>query len=97
MISDEAGGRAVSFSGEGKVRGIALRTLAPARIGMGPGKLDARLDLAAGGGRATIHFDRRGERIAARATLSGLELKLINEDLVGRFDADLDLPAGAPV
>ncbi len=95
VLAETPGGRAIAFSGGGTVRGIAVRTLAPARVAFASGGgLDAHADLSLGGGRAAVQFGRHGERIEARATLSNLGLKLINEDLIGRFDANLAL-AGA--
>ena len=82
---------AVSFDGGGRVRRADFRTLAPAQFSFNGPETTAKLSLSLGGGRAdiTTHQDAKG--VAAKGSLTGVDLAALGEDLAGKFDADFSL------
>ncbi|HEY5107373.1 MAG TPA: translocation/assembly module TamB domain-containing protein [Caulobacteraceae bacterium] len=96
LITETPGGRLATFSGDGRARGIGLRTLEPAEIRFESGGLFARLRLGAGAGRANIDVAQTKGTMTASASLSDLGLNLINADLIGRIDANLTLAGAGP-
>ncbi len=90
-LSEAAGEYALSFSGAGRLRAADFHTVTPAQFHLGGRRSSARLELAVGGGRADIDVLGDGGALTAKATMSDLNLGLLNEDLVGRFDATLSL------
>jgi translocation and assembly module TamB len=91
LLSDAPGGRLITFSGDGRMRGVDVRTVSPAQIRFDHGGLDAQLRLALGGGRADIDVSQAHGAMSAKAQLSNLNLSLVNADFIGRFDATLNL------
>src|SRR6185437_13090762 len=92
VFSDARPGYAASFDGQGRLGGRELRTLEPALLRFGGPERSARLKLAASdGGR--IDLDGRLSEAGAdvRAQVTGLTLRLLDEDLEGRTDATLNL------
>ncbi|HZZ34158.1 MAG TPA: translocation/assembly module TamB, partial [Caulobacteraceae bacterium] len=91
-IASEVGGDyAVSFEGTGTLRRADFRTLAPAEFRFGRSGAAAKLQLAVGGGRANVDYRNAGGAMNAKASLSDVSLGLLDEDFIGRFDADVSL------
>ena len=74
---------AVTFGGSGRVRGVDVRTLAPARVAFGVGRLDAALTLAAAGGQVDLNLENAGARVSGHATLTRVTLSAFDPDYVG--------------
>ena len=84
-------GLSLTFNGSGRFRSIDFHTLAPAAILLGGGARTAQLDLSVGGGRAQIKARQAGEALTAAASLTGVDLATLGENLAGQFNADLSL------
>ena len=82
---------AVRFDGGGRVRRADFKTLSPAQFSFNGPETNARLSLALGGGRADIITHQNGQGVAAKGTLTGVDLAALGEDLAGKFDADFSL------
>ena len=82
---------AVSFDGGGRVRRADFHTLSPAQFSFNGPETTAKLSLALGGGRADISSHQDSETVAAKGVLSGVDLAALDENLVGKFDADFSL------
>jgi translocation and assembly module TamB len=81
-----------SFDGSGKLGARGLRTLEPAVFRFGGPERSARLRLAAtDGGRLDLDGRMTEQTADVRAQVAGLSLQMLNEDLAGRFDANLVL------
>lgn len=80
----------VSFDGGGKLGARGLRTVEPAVFRFGGPERTARLRLAASDG-GSIDVDGRmtDQATDARAQVAGLNMRMLNEDLDGRVDADV--------
>jgi translocation and assembly module TamB len=90
-LGQTPGGHALSFSGSGHVRRVDFHTLAPAAFEFGDRRSSARVQLAVGAGKVDIDALSNGGAFTAKAAMSDLNLGLINEDFVGRFDGALTL------
>ena len=85
-------GDRATFEGVGKLGRRELRTVETAEFTFGGGQRGARLKLAgSSGGRIDLDASMGGGAAAVQATAVGLDMGFLNEDLTGRFDADLDL------
>ena len=82
---------AVSFDGGGRVRRADFRTLSPALFTFNGPEIGSKLSLSLGGGRADIATHQDGQGVAAKGTLSEVDLAALGEDLTGKFDADFSL------
>ncbi len=87
---------AVSFDGSGRVRGVDLRTTAPARLTFAGDRYGAALALSVGGGRVGAQVNGVGPKIAAHATLSDLALSAFDPDYTGVATGDVDLKGDGP-
>ena len=83
--------RQVTLNGAGKFKQVEFKTTEPIVLGMAGENRTARLRLAIGGGQ--LSFDMKQVRGAADATgsLKGVDLKTVDQDWVGRVDADFGL------
>jgi translocation and assembly module TamB len=82
----------VSFDGSGKLGTRALSTVEPAVFRFGGPERSARLRLAASdGGRLDVDGRMTAQTADLRAQVAGLSLRMLSEDLTGRFDANLAL------
>ncbi len=81
----------LALDGEGKFGTAEFRTLESARIGFGGGQKFANLNLDIEGGKAAIVFRSDAGAANLRASLTGVSLGALNEDLAGQFDGDLTL------
>lgn len=92
VFADAKPGWQVSFDGSGKLGARGVETIEPAVFRFGGPERAARLRLAAtDGGR--IELDGRMTDTAAdvKAQVADLNLRMLNEDLAGRIDANLNL------
>lgn len=81
----------IALEGGGRVREVAYETRAPAMIALTRDGRVARLNLSVGGGvlEGDLRQDSSGATIAA--TLTGVDLRTLSPDLVGRITADVNL------
>jgi translocation and assembly module TamB len=80
---------AVSFNGQGQYRKTAVRTIEPLVVSFGGPELSAKGALSLGGGRADIEAHQNSDAMSLRATLAGVDLSIFDQDLAGKFDANL--------
>jgi translocation and assembly module TamB len=91
-VAGEADGvYAVGFEGSGKIRKAEFHTLTPARFSFGGPHTTAEASLALGAGRLDLDARQTGADFTAKARLDGVDMASIDDDLVGRIDADLAL------
>ncbi|MFA7261635.1 MAG: translocation/assembly module TamB domain-containing protein [Caulobacter sp.] len=81
----------LALDGEGRFGSADFRTLETAKIGFGGGQRFADLKLDVEGGRAAITLRADGDAADLRASLTGVSLGALNEDLAGQFDGELSL------
>ena len=81
----------ITLEGGGRVREVAYDTRSPAIIALAADGRVARLDLAVGGGVLEGELRQDDAGAAIRATLTGVDLRTISPDLLGRVTADVDL------
>lgn len=87
--SDRA--QTITLDGGGRVREVAYQTRSPAIVAIaGDGRV-IRLDLTAGGGVLEGEVRQDADGASIRATLTGVDLRTISPDLVGRVTADVNL------
>jgi translocation and assembly module TamB len=91
IISQTEQGYLISFAGSGRARQADFRTLSPAQVTIAGSQRTAKLELAVGGGMAQILADQTDQSIGAQATLSGVDLAALGEDMVGKVSASLTL------
>ena len=91
FFAQRDGSTGLALDGEGRFGSAEFRTLETARIGFGGGQRFADLKLDIEGGRATIALRADGDAADLRASLSGVSLGALNEDLAGQFDGELIL------
>jgi translocation and assembly module TamB len=87
---------ALSFEGAGRVRGIDVRTTAPARLTFAGDRYGAALALGVGGGRVVARVDGVGPKVAGRATLSDLDLTAFDPDYTGVVSGEVVLQGSGP-
>ncbi|MDP3658874.1 translocation/assembly module TamB domain-containing protein [Phenylobacterium sp.] len=91
-LAEAKPGYELAFSGAGKAGTRAVRTVEPAVLRFGGPERSARLRLAAAdGGRVNVDARLSGGGAEIRAQVAKLGLEMLNEDLTGRFDADMTL------
>ena len=81
----------LALEGEGRFGSADFKTLEAARIGFGKGQKFADLKLDIEGGRAAITARADGESADLKASLAGVSLGALNEDLSGVFDGEITL------
>jgi translocation and assembly module TamB len=91
VLDGEAGQYAATFEGSGKVRDADFKTLQPAVLRLGDHDQSLSLLASVGGGRAQVEAHQTGGAMAAKATLTDVGLGLLDQDIAGRFDANLSL------
>jgi translocation and assembly module TamB len=91
VIDGVAGELGATFEGAGKVRDADFKTLAPVVLKLGDHARSLSLLADVGGGRAEVEASQTGEALQAKATLTGVGLGLLDQDVAGRFDANLTL------
>ena len=91
VIDGAAGDLGATFEGAGKVRDADFKTLAPAVLKLGDHTRSLTVLADVGGGRAEIAASQTGDALQAKATLTGVGLGLLDQDIAGRLDANLTL------
>ena len=80
-------GYQASFQGSGRIRRADFRTVLPVQFAKEGAEESGRASLAVGGGTAQIDIHRTGQAFSGRATLSGVDLAALGENLAGHFNA----------
>jgi translocation and assembly module TamB len=81
----------VTLEGGGEVREVAYQTRGPAIVALaGDGRV-VRVDLAVGGGVLEGELRQDSEAATIVATLTGVDLRTLSPDLLGRVTADVNL------
>ncbi len=91
FFAQRGGNTGLALEGEGRFGAAAFRTLEAARIGFGGGQKFADLNLDVEGGKAAITLRTDADAASLRASLTGVSLGALNEDLAGQFDGELTL------
>lgn len=91
VIDGVGGAYAATFEGQGRVRNADFSTLAPAELKLGDREQSLSVLANVGGGKAKIDARQGGGALRATADLSGVSLGLLDQDFVGRFDAEISL------
>jgi translocation and assembly module TamB len=85
-------GYAATFEGAGRLGGRDLRTVEPASFRFGGPERSARIRLASNdGGRISLDGRLTDAVTEIKGRLAGVGLNLVDEDLAGKVDAELDL------
>ena len=91
FFAQRGGSTGLALDGEGRFGSADFRTLEAARIGFGDGQTFADLKLDIEGGKAAITARMDGDAADLRASLTGVSLGALNEDLSGAFDGEITL------
>lgn len=91
FFAQRGGNTGLALEGAGRFGTAEFRTLEAARIGFGGGQRFADLNLDLEGGKATITLRTDADVASLRASLAGVSLGALNEDLAGQFDGELSL------
>ena len=91
IASDTSGVYAVGFEGAGKIRKAEFHTLSPAQFAFGGPDESVSASLGVGAGRLDLDARQAGQAFTAKAKLNGVDMAAIDDDFVGRIDADLAL------
>ncbi|MBI5940483.1 MAG: translocation/assembly module TamB domain-containing protein, partial [Caulobacterales bacterium] len=91
FFAQRDGATGLALDGEGRFGSADFRTLEAARIGFGKGQRYAELKLDIEGGRAAITARVDGESADLKASMTGVSLGALNEDLSGAFDGEITL------
>ena len=86
-----AGQLGATFEGDGRLRTADFKTLQPAVLKFGDRESSLSLLADVGGGKAKIDAHQTGDGLRVTADLSGVSLGLLDQDFVGRFDAEINL------
>jgi translocation and assembly module TamB len=81
----------ISFDGGGRLRKADFRTLTPAQFTFDGPQSTSRLSLAVGGGRADISTRQDAQGVAASGKMAGVDIAAVDQEMVGKFDADFSL------
>jgi translocation and assembly module TamB len=81
--------RTVSFTGSGRVRRADFHTLSPAMVSFGGPDASLKLSLGYGGGTTDIDVRQSGEAVSGKATLAGVDIGALGEDMVGKVTGDM--------
>jgi translocation and assembly module TamB len=81
----------IALNASGGFRKVAFRTLEPIAITSSGSERTTRARLEIGGGRMDVDTRQAEGGITATGALRGVDLKAVNEDFTGRFDADFSL------
>jgi translocation and assembly module TamB len=91
FFAQRDGATGLALEGEGRFGSADFKTLEAARIGFGKGQKYADLKLDIEGGRAAITARADGESADLKASMTGVSLGALNEDLSGAFDGEITL------
>ena len=90
-IQEAAGDYGATFQGAGQLRGVDFKTLAPVVLHVGQHERLLTAEAEVGGGHARIDARQEGDSVKANAELTGVALGLVDQDLIGQFDATLEV------
>jgi translocation and assembly module TamB len=96
LLGESAGVLNIDFTGAGRVGRADLKTLEPVEFHAGPHGRSARARLSLGAGRADIDVSESGGAMNVKANLADVSLALLNEDYIGRIDANVALAGHGP-
>jgi len=96
VLDGAAGAYAATFEGQGRVRDADFKTLAPATLKLGDHEQSLSLLANVGGGKAKVDARQGGGALQVTADLSGVSLALLDQDFIGRFDAEISLRGQGP-
>lgn len=88
VYEDAAGGRRLTLEGQGQFRDLAFRTLEPAVFGLTGNDRITRVRLQLGEGQASLDARGAGGVFTASGAVRGVDLKAVDSDFAGAFDAD---------
>ena len=87
---------ALSFAGSGRVRGVDIRTTAPARLTFAGDRYGAALALGIGGGKVVAQVNGVGPKVSGHAALSDLALAAFDPDYTGVVSGDVTVEGSGP-
>lgn len=91
VCEDAAGGRRLTVDGQGQFRDLAFHTLEPAVFGLTGNDRVTRVRLQLGEGQASLDAHGAGGVFTASGVVRGVDLKAIDGDFAGAFDATFAL------
>jgi len=83
--------RVATFSGAARLRHADFRTLSPTEIRFAREGLTLHAALGAGSGRADVEVANLSGAASVKATLSNVDMALLDEDYVGKLSGQLEL------
>ena len=86
-----AGVRQISFDGSGKFRQVEVHTLEPVSVRMEGADRSLRARLRLGGGQLNLDAHATAGVLTASGTLQNVDVKAVEPDFAGKFDADFSL------
>ena len=96
VIDGVAGAYGATFEGAGRLRNADFKTLEPAVLKLGDREQSLSFLANIGGGKARIDARQGGGALHATADLSGVSLGLLDQDFIGRVDAQISLQGQGP-
>lgn len=90
-LADQPAGYLLTLAGSGALGRTQISTVEPAVLRLTGAQRGARLRLAAGGGHLDVDADLGEAATRVKAAARDVGLGLLNQDLGGRFNADLTL------
>jgi translocation and assembly module TamB len=91
LVIAGAGQNSATFAGVGRLRRSDYRTLNPAEISWGDKGLLVHAALGVGGGEADVDIANHSGSASVKATLTGVDMALLDEDYVGKLSGKLAL------
>ena len=80
-----------ALTGSGQFRHVDFHTLEPITLRIAGKDRTTRLRIALGGGRLDADAHQTGEAVTATANLYDVDIKALNEDFLGKIDAQVQL------
>jgi translocation and assembly module TamB len=96
VLDGVAGSYGATFEGSGRLRNADFKTLEPAVLKLGDHEQSLSFLADIGGGKAKIDAHQGQGGVHATANLSGVSLALLDQDFIGRFDAEISLQGQGP-
>ena len=81
----------LALTGSGQFRHVDFHTLEPITLRIAGKDRTTRVRIALGGGRLEADARQTGEAVTATANLDGVDIKTLNEDFLGKIDAQIQL------
>ena len=89
-------GQQLAITGGGSFRNVAFQTTQPITLRMTPKERSMQLRASLGGGHWSLDARQSGGVMVATSQLRGVDLKALNQDFTGHFDADLSVQGRGP-